>query len=221
MVRIRKYLFIFFALVLLCLSGIASIEVVAKKGASRAWASAYLKVVKKCNKESRQKGGTSPYRYKLIYFDKDKTPELIVTNYYTWASMYTYDKKAKKAIQVMDHWSWGMGSGPQIYYPQKNMMCQEFSLNAGSTYVYKIYKLKKGKLVPKYSKDLNIRNYLDMNKNGIQDTGEKYTPKSRYYFGNSIISKKKFKRYTSRGKGKSINLGVSYSKIRKQLSDKS
>lgn len=195
------------------------VAVAAKKSNSKEWATAYMKIIKKMNKEDKANKEDSffykPYKYDLIYFDKDSIPELVVGNNGYWVSMYTYDKKKHKVYTVMKRWPYGAyGNAGYSYLPKKNCLSNTDS-DYGETY-YFYGKMKKHKIVNRYSKSLVERHYIDKNKNGYPDSGE-FTEKPYYYYGKKQISKKKFDSYLIPGKYKMMVGKMSYGKMKKKL----
>ena len=62
-------------------SNAITVEAASTKSTKK-WATAYMKIVKKMNKESKKQKSSpyfdNTYKYDLIYFNNDKTPELVV-----------------------------------------------------------------------------------------------------------------------------------------------
>lgn len=215
------------ALFAVCFWGRLSVEAASGKAATKKWAKAYMKIVKKMNKEDAArkasgKWGTisyKPYTYDLIYFDNDSIPELVVGLDGYWVSMYTYDKKKAKVYNVMDQWGYGVGGNHGYeYLPKKNSLMNGDADYAGAEYHVFFGKMKNHKIVNRNAKDLVIKYYIDKNKNGYPDADE-YTEKPSYYYGNKKISKKKFNSYIpyANKKYKPIIGKMSYAKMKKKL----
>lgn len=206
-------------------TNLASVKASTEKSTSKKWAAAYMKIIKKLNKEdkAREKNpyvSNDSYTYDLIYFNNDSIPELVVSLPGYWVSMYTYDKSKSKVYTVMDQWAYGAGGNAGYsYLPKKNVLSNMNSDYAGAVqYVY-YGKMKKHKIVSRYPKELKIQYFKDKNKNGYPDEDE-YTEKPYYFYGEKQISKKKFKSYEISGKYKDIIGSVSYKKMKKTLSEK-
>lgn len=219
----KKKIIVMFVMLIMALGFVfvnaESVEAATKKSSSKKWATAYMKIIKKMNKEDKANKSDSffysPYKYSLIYFDNNSVPELVVGKNDYWVSMYTYDKKKKKVYTVMKRWPYGAAGNIGYYYlPKKNCLRNRDSDFDEEHYFYG--KMKKHKIVSRYRKSLVIKSYLDKNENGHGDPGE-YTGKSYYYYGKKRISEKKFDSYCIPGKYKKIKGSMSYSKMKKKL----
>ena len=223
MKRLRMALIL--AAAVLGISGSMAVKTEAKGKTTKAWAKAYLQIAETYNKEDEEykaKGSFlySPYKYALVYFDKDDIPEFVVGNNGYWVSMYTYNKKTKKAVLLMDRWAYGaMGNHGYEYLPKKSILYNQNSDFAGCVVKHCVLTLKKGKLVAKYSKSLTEKHFIDKNNNGYPDDGE-YITKTRYYYGDKKISAKKFKSYIPKGSYKFLTGKKSFEKIKKILAKK-
>lgn len=223
MKRLRMALIL--AAAVLGISGSMTVKTEAKGKTTKAWANAYLQIAEIYNKEDEEykaKGSFlySPYKYDLVYFNKDSIPEFVVGRDGYWVSMYTYNKKTKKATLLIDHWGYGaMGNVGYEYLPQRNVLYNQNSDYAGCVVKHYVYTLKKRKLVSKYSKPLAEKHFIDRNKNGRPDEGE-YITKARYYYGDKKISAKKFKSYIPKGSYKFLTGKKSFAKIKKILAKK-
>lgn len=202
-----------------------SVRADADSAVSKDWASAYLKTVKKLNKQdpnSQMQASSDiwnkPYSYDLIYFNKDRIPELVVGSDGYWVSMYTYDPKQDKVCQVIDEWGYGaMGNAGYEYLPEKNFLRNYNSDFAGAVRYTYCGKMKKHKIVSRYPKELKAVFFDDKNKNGIPDEGEP-ADQERYYFGNKEITAKKFASYTKTSDEFQIIIGtMTYTQIQKKL----
>lgn len=209
-VTITMMLFMVFVF---CFTNVMSVNAATKKSATKKWATAYMKVIKKMNKKYNH------YFYRLIYFNNDNIPELVVDSLGYSVSMYTYDKHNGKVYTVIDGWGYGAGGNAGYsFLPKKNCL---YNLNndcAGA--IQKIYygKMKNHKMVSRHSEWLTIYNFNDKNKNGVPDfdLGE-FNGKSYYYYGNKKISKKKFNSYKISGNYKPLNGSISFEKMKKKL----
>ena len=195
------------------------------KSTTQKWAEAYMKIIKKMNKEDKAReknpySSNDAYTYDLIYFNNDNIPELVVDLQGYWVSMYTYDKSKNKVYTVMDQWGYGaFGNTGYEYLPKKNVLSNMDSDYAGAIrYIY-YGKMKNHKIVSRYSKTLKVQYFKDKNKNGFPDDGE-YTEKPYYFYGDKQVSKKKFASYGISGNYKGINGSISYKKMKKKLSAK-
>ena len=209
----------------LCFPNLASVKAATKKSTSKKWAAAYMKIIKKLNKEDKAREKNSYmdndfYTYSLIYFNKDSIPELVVGLDGYWVSMYTYDKSKKKVYNVMDKWGYGIGGNVGYsYLPKKNVLSNTDSDYAGAVYYTYYGKMKNHKIVSRYSKDIKVQYFNDKNNNGYPDEGE-YTKTPNYYYGNKKISKKKYDSYGFSGTYKTIKGSISYKKMKKKLNAK-
>lgn len=191
---------------------------------TKKWATAYMKVVKKMNKASKNEKTSTyydgTYKYDLIYFNNDKIPELVVGVDGYWVSMYTYDKKTNKVYTLMDQWSYGVGGNTGYsYIPKKNYLENWNSDYAGALrYVYTA-KMQNNKLVDRNKKSLSISYFNDKNGNGYPDS-EEYTNKPQYYYGKKKVSAKKFNSYLKSGQKKMIQGTMSFSAMKKTLKSK-
>lgn len=207
----------------LAVSGSMAVKAEAKGKA--AWAKAYLKIAKTYNKEDeakKAKGSSfySPYKYTLVYFDKDDIPEFVVADNGYWISMYTYNQKTKKTVLLMDHWTYGaMGNRGYEYLPKKGIIYNQNSDYAGCVVNHCVLTLKNGKLVSKYPMSLTETHFIDKNNNGFPDDDE-YLIKAKYYYGDKKISAKKFKSYIPKGSYKFLKGKKSFAKIKKILASK-
>ncbi|MDO5154351.1 MAG: hypothetical protein Q4D51_00155 [Eubacteriales bacterium] len=200
-----------------CMASTTSVQAATKK----TWKTEYMKIVKKMNKEdqAREKNAYSnnEYTYDLIYFNNDKTPELVVGLDGYWVSMYTFDAKKKKAYAVMDQWGYGAcGNVGYEYIPKKNTLRNYNSDFAGAIrYVY-FGKMKNHKIVSYYKNSLKMVFFTDKNNNGYPDEDE-YDESESYYYGDKKVSSKKFDSYMKEGKYKPIIGKMSYKKIKNKL----
>ena len=192
-----------------CFMVLVSLTAEAKKPGNVKWATTYMKIIHKMNKEDKNKNYSNlPYKYGLIYFDKDNIPELVVSGEY-WTSMYTYDKRKKKAYKVMGKSGYGMHVLGYDYLPGKNVL-RSYSKhsNGAISYIY-FGKMKNHKIVSRYPKSLKMLMFDDKNKNGILDSNELPGKNYYYYYGNKEISKKEFDSYEIAGKYKPAVCGGS------------
>ena len=209
----------------LLVPNVAAVEAASKKSTTKKWAAAYMKIIKKMNKEdkAREKNpyfDNDAYTYNLIYFNNDSIPELVVGLNGYWVSMYTYDKKKNKVYTVMDQWGYGAGGNPGYsYLPKKNVLYNTNSDYAGAVYYVYYGKMKKNKIVGRYAKDLKVQYFNDANKNGYPDADE-YTSDPYYFYGDKQISEKKFASYEIAGEYQCIQGTMSYNKMKKKLNKK-
>ena len=209
----------------LCFPNLVSVKAATKKSTSKKWAAAYMKIIKKLNKEDKARekneyNSKDYYTYSLIYFNNDSIPELVVGLDGYWVSMYTYDKSKKKVYTVMDRWAYGAGGNAGYsYLPKKNVLYNTNSDYAGAVYYTYYAKMKNHKIVSRYSKSLKVQYFKDKNNNGYPDAGE-YMDTPYYYYGDKKISKKKFDSYGFSGTYKMIKGSSSYKKMKKKLSAK-
>jgi len=177
-----------------------------------AWATEYLKVLKKMDKKEKKDKNIT---YDLIYVDGDKVPELVVSRFGYWVSLYTINNG--KSVPVMDHYVYGaMGNAGYSYIKKKNVIYNTNADYAGAERYNYYLKISKGKLVDRNKEPLCIKYYTDKNKNGMPDQNE-YTDKALYYYGKKRISKATYDKYTVKGKLEMIKGKVSYSKMIKKL----
>lgn len=204
-------------------SNAITVEAASTKSTKK-WATAYMKIVKKMNKESKKQKPSSyfdnTYKYDLIYFNNDKTPELVVGVDGYWVSMYTYNKKTNKVYTLMDKWGYGVGGNTgYTYIPKKNYLENWNSDYAGAVrYVYTA-KMQNNKLVNRHKKSLAVYHFKDKNGNTFPDSNE-ILKNPHYYYGDKKISKKKFNSYLKSGNKKMIQGTMSYSAMKKKLKAK-
>lgn len=208
-----SYLKLLLIMILCCMISVIPVQASSKKTTAK-WATAYLKVIKKLNRE-RYPG--TKYTYDLIYFNNDRIPELVAGMDGYWVSMYTYSPSKKKVYTVIDQWGYGaMGNAGYSYLPKKNTLYNQNSDYAGAlNYVY-YGKMKNYKIVSRYSKELKIQYFKDKNNNHAPDSNE-YVKKPFYYYGNKRITKKKFDTYKIKGNYKTLIGSVSYNTMKKKL----
>lgn len=214
----------FLMLFLICFCSVIPVKA-ASSSTSKQWATAYMKIIKKANKEDKARKKSAyfanePYKYALIYFNNDSIPELVVGNTGYWVSMYTYDKKTKKVYAVMDQWAYGAGGNAgYMYLPKKNCLYNIDNDMAGAIQYLYYGKMKNHKIVDRNSKSLCIYNFNDKNKNGFPDSNE-LNGKHYYYYGNKKVSKKTFNSHCVKGNFKTICGTMSYSKMKSNLKAK-
>lgn len=205
--------------------GAASAEAATKTSKSKKWAAAYMKIIKKMNKEDKAREENpyfenQAYKYDLIYFDNDSIPELVVGLDGYWVSMYTYDKKTKKVYEVIDKWGYGAGGNHgYMYLPKKNVLYNLNSDFAGALYYEYYGKMKNHKIVDRYPKSLSQQYFNDANENGFPDDGE-YIEEPIYFYGDKKISKKKYNSYGFSGEYKTICGSIAYKQMKKKLNKK-
>ena len=195
------------------LSGVVGLKPAPVQASEKnAWATEYVKVLKKLDKKDKKDKNIT---YDLIYVDGDKTPELVISRFGYWVSLYTIYNG--KAVAVMDQAVYGaMGNTGYDYIKKKNVIHNSNADFAGAEY-YNFYgKISKGKLVDRNKEELCIKHYVDKNKNGMPDQNE-YTDKSLYYYGKKQVSKATYEKYTVKGKLEMIMGKISYSKMLKKL----
>lgn len=190
-----------------------------------AWKDAYMQIIKKLHQEDKQQKAQDTsefmpyqaYTYALIYFDEDSIPELVAGLDGYWVSMYTYDKEEGKAHAVMDKWGYGaMGNAGYEYLPKKNCLRNYNSDFAGAVRYTTYERIKDGKMVSVYPKNLKEVFFIDQNHNGMPEENE-YTDQPTYYYGKKEISEEKYLSYIISGKFKNITGTMTYQKIRKKL----
>lgn len=189
------------------------------------WAAAYLKTVKKLNKQDPNSQTQEPsdiwdkpYSYDLIYFNNDSIPELVAGLDGYWISMYTYDPKQDKVYQLIDKWGYGaMGNTGYEYLPKKNFLRNYNSDFAGAIRYTYCGKMKNHKIINRYPEELKAVFFDDENKNGIPDEGES-TDQESYYYGSKKISGEKFASYTKASENFQWIIGtMTYKQIRQKL----
>jgi len=178
----------------LVISGATSPQIVEAKN-TKPWVTAYKKVINKLEKQYAKED--TKLTYDLIYFNKDKTPELVVGQTGYWVSMYTFEKG--KTYKVIDQWGYGaMGNAGYFYIPKKNVLVNWNTDFAGARCYTYYGKMKNHKIVSYYAKELRQDFFSDKNKNGMPDDGE-YVEKGICYYGDKKISQKKFNSYLIEG----------------------
>lgn len=207
--RIKKFAAL--ALTAVMVSGMFGIGQV-QAGEKKDWAKTYTSILKKMDKKEKKDKNIT---YDLIYVDQDDIPELVISRFGYWASLYTIYNG--KAMPVLDHAVYGaMGNVGYEYIKKKNVIYNSNADYAGAEY-YQFYgKISKGKLVNRNKDELCIKHYKDRNNNGMPDQNE-YVDDALYYYGNKQVSKATFDKYTVKGTKKFIKGNISYSKMLKKL----
>lgn len=203
---------------LLCFGSIMPVK--AAGSTNKKWSAAYMKIVKKANKEDKARKKNPyihSYKYALIKFNNDSIPELVVEDPGYWVSMYTYNNKTKKVYTVMDKWAYGIGGNTGYsYLPKKNCLFNVDNDMAGAIQWFFYGKMKNYQIVDRNKKSLRIYMFNDKNKNGYPDKGEA-TGKDYYYYGDKKVSKKTFNSHCVKGKFKNLGGTMSYGKIKSKL----
>ena len=148
-----------------------------KNGEFADYREAYLAVAKLRDMESNEE-----YKYKLIYFDDDDVPELVVDDPGYFVSMYTYHDG--RIYTVMDEWVYGAGGNHGYDYCPRKSSVRNYNTDYAGLILYTSYwTLGAGYMLDEVV-SIETLNFDDANGNGMPDGDEE---KSYGYYNVSYI----------------------------------